>query len=202
MGGVEASSRKLRGIYARKNNEYRFISLGFNSTQSASELLQATALNLREEEQCTRVRTMPDRTTTTTPAVRGRPFAKGNGGRRPGSKNKNSLILASLSDGEQEELLRKGYELANAGNVPMLKLFLGRILPRERAIRIDLPQMQFADDAVEALGAILRAVSEGLIKPGEGADLANLVNSYARAIDIADLVRRIDTLEAKMMGRA
>jgi hypothetical protein len=145
---------------------------------------------------------MTNQTTTTTPAVRGRPFPKGNGGRRPGSKNQNTLILEALSDGDKEELVRKGIELAKAGDVSMLKFFLSRMLPRERPIRIDLPKMEFADDAVEAIGAIARAVTEGLITPSEGAALANLMNSYARVIDIADLVRRIDTLEAKMMGRA
>src|SRR6516165_1845544 len=100
---------------------------------------------------------MTNQTITTRASVRGRPFAKGNGGRRPGSKNKNSLILEVLSDGDKEELVRKGLELANAGDVSMLKFFLSRILPRERAITIALPQMEFADDAVEALGSILRA---------------------------------------------
>jgi hypothetical protein len=145
---------------------------------------------------------MANQTTISAPAVRGRPFAKGNGGRRPGSKNKNSLILEVLSDGDKEQLVRKGIELAKAGDVSMLKFFLSRILPRERPIGIDLPRMEFADDAVEALGSIVRAVAEGSISSSEGADVANLVNCYARAIDIADPVRRIDTLEAKMMGRA
>jgi hypothetical protein len=145
---------------------------------------------------------MTDQTKTTTPAVRGRPFTKGNGGRRPGSKNQSTLILAALSDGDKEELVRKAVELAKAGDVPMLKFLLSRVLSRERTIRIDLPKMEFADDAVEALGAIVRAVSEGSITPGEGADLANLVNSHVRAIDIADLVKRNDALEAKIMGLA
>ena len=145
---------------------------------------------------------MTDQTTTRTPAVRGRPFAKGNGGRRPGSKNKNSLILEVLSDGDKEELVRKGLELAKAGDVSMLKFFLSRLLPRERPIRIDLPRMEFADDAVEALGLIVSAVAQGSITPGEGADLANLVNSYCRAIDAADLVKRMDALEARINGCA
>jgi hypothetical protein len=148
------------------------------------------------------VSTLTDQTITTTPAVRGRPFAKGNGGRRPGSKNQSTLILEALSDGDKEELVRKGLEIAKAGDVSMLKFFLSRILPRERPIRIDLPQMEFADDAVEALGSIVRAVSEGAIAPSEGADLATLVNSSAHAIEIADLVKRIDALEAKIMGVA
>ena len=145
---------------------------------------------------------MTNQTTTTTPAVRGRPFPRGNGGRRPGSKNQSTLILEALSDGDKEELVRKGLEIAKAGDVSMLKFFLSRILPRERPIRIDLPQMEFADDAVEALGSIVRAVSEGLISPSEGADVANLVNSYARAIDMADVLKRLDALEGRINGSA
>jgi len=145
---------------------------------------------------------MANQITTGTPAVRGRLFVKGNGGRRHGSKKKNSLILEALSDSDKEELVRKGIELAKAGDVSMLKFFLSRILPRERLIRIDLPQMQFADDAVEALGSIVRAVSDGSITPGEGADLANLVNSYGRAIDMADAARRLDALEVRLNASA
>jgi hypothetical protein len=162
----------------------------------------STALKLWEEEQCTRVRTMTDQPPTTTSHVRGRPFAKGNGGRRPGSKNQGTLIRAAILDGDKEELVRKGIEVAKAGDVSMLKFLLSRILPRERPIRIDLPKMEFADDAVEALGAIARAVTEGSITPAEGADLANIVNSLCRAIDIADLVKRMDALEAKILCRA
>ena len=58
-----------------------------------------------------------------TPRVRGRPFRNGNGGRPPGSKNQNTLILEALSHGDKEELVRKGLELAKAGDVSMLRFF-------------------------------------------------------------------------------
>ena len=58
--------------------------------------------------------------------------------------------------------------------------------------------MDFADDAVEALGHIMRAVSEGRISPSEAAALGTLVNSYTRAIDMADVVKRLDSLEAQI----
>ena len=133
-------------------------------------------------------------------APRGRPFANGNPGRRPGSKNRTTLIAAALLDGEADELVRKGLELAKAGNVAMLKFLLGRILPRERLIKLELPQMDFADDAVEALGCIMRAVSEGAISPSEGAALAALMNSHTAAIELADVAKRLDTLEAEIKG--
>jgi hypothetical protein len=132
--------------------------------------------------------------------TRGRPFGPGNGGRPPGSKNKSTEIAAALLEGDREALLRKGLELAKAGNVPLLKYFYDRMLPRDRVITIELPKMEFADDAVEALGAVTSAVCEGKITPAEGAHLATLVNSYARAIDIADLVKRMDALEARLNG--
>jgi hypothetical protein len=60
--------------------------------------------------------------------------------------------------------------------------------------------MEYADDAVEALGSIAQAVSAGQISPGEGAALAAIINSYARAIDLADLVKRLETVE-QQLGR-
>jgi hypothetical protein len=56
--------------------------------------------------------------------------------------------------------------------------------------------MDFADDAVEAIGSIMRAVSEGMITPSEAASMATLVKSYTEAIDIADVVKRMDSVEA------
>jgi hypothetical protein len=134
------------------------------------------------------------------PSGRGRPFAEGNPGRPPGSKNRSTLIAQSLLDGEGEELLRKAIEVAKTGDVGMLKFLLSRILPRERPVKVELPDMSFADDAVEALGSVAQAVAEGNISPSEAASLATLINCYSRAIDIADLVARMDQMERKLRG--
>ena len=88
------------------------------------------------------------------PVPRGRPFANGNPGRKPGSRNRATL-LAALLDGKAKDLVRKALEIAMAGDVGMLKFLLGRILPRERLIKLDLPRMDFADDAVEAIGIVI-----------------------------------------------
>jgi hypothetical protein len=82
----------------------------------------------------------------------------------------------------------------------MLKFLLGRFLPRERLIKLDLPQIKFADDAVESYRVITHAVCEGQITPNEAAALATLVNSQAKAIDMADVVKRLDSLEAQIKG--
>ena len=131
-------------------------------------------------------------------SARGRPFSRGNSGRKPGSKNRATVLTAALVEGDAQEVLGKAVELAKAGNVVMLKFLLGRILPRERLIKLDLPRMEFVDDAVEALGRVMGAVSEGRISPSEAAAMATLINSYTRAIDMADVVKRLDTLEAQV----
>jgi hypothetical protein len=127
--------------------------------------------------------------------VRGRPFAKGNGGRKPGSKNRTTLVAEALLKGEEADLVRKAIELAKAGDVQMLKFLLDRILPKERSVHVDLPAMERADDAVDALGAIINAVGTGQIAPDEAAALATLVATYARVINVYELESRLDKIE-------
>jgi hypothetical protein len=126
---------------------------------------------------------------------RGRPFAKGNPGRPSGSKNKTTLIAASLLEDEAEELIRTAIELAKAGDKDMLKFLLGRVLPKERAIRLDLPSVDSAAEAVDALASVTAAVSTGEITPSEGAALGSLIGSCSRTIDVAELEAEIDRLE-------
>jgi hypothetical protein len=127
--------------------------------------------------------------------VRGRPFEKGNGGRRLGSKNRTTLVADALLKDEELELVRKAIELAKAGDTQMLKFLLDRILPKERSVRVDLPEMERADDAVDALGAIINAVGTGQIALSEAAALATLVGVYARTIDVHELESRLDKIQ-------
>jgi len=129
--------------------------------------------------------------------VRGRPFTKGNGGRKPGARNHATLVAAALLEGEATELIKKAIELAKDGNVAMLKMFLGPILPRERLIQIELPNPTASDhDPVETMARIITAVTEGKISPSEGAAVASLFECYRRTVEVAQLVQRIEELEA------
>jgi hypothetical protein len=73
-------------------------------------------------------------------------------------------------------------------------------LPHERRVTLDLPPIQLADDAVEAQGSVLNAVSTGMISPNEGAALSTVIKSLREAIDLADVVRGLDALDAEMRG--
>ncbi|MGI9073542.1 MAG: hypothetical protein ACR2JB_20040, partial [Bryobacteraceae bacterium] len=62
-------------------------------------------------------------------------------GRPEGSRNRATLAVQVLLDGECETLTRKAIELAKTGDMAALRLCLERILPpaRDRGIRISLP---------------------------------------------------------------
>jgi hypothetical protein len=155
----------------------------------------ASYIALRERNQKTE-KVMPSGDTPA--SVPGRPFEKGNGGRKPGSKNRVTAVAQALLRREETELVRKAIELAKGGDVQMLKFLLDRILPKERSVRVELPEFLVASDAVEALGAIIGAIGAGEISPQEGASLATLVATYARAINVADLEVRLEALEREL----
>jgi hypothetical protein len=94
--------------------------------------------------------------------------------------------------------VRVAIDLAKAGDRDMLKFLLGRLLPKERTIRLNLPDMQLAADAVEALAAVTNAVSTGELTPSEGAALGSLIGSSSRAIDTYDLELAIDHFKEKL----
>src|SRR5262249_45365503 len=129
---------------------------------------------------------------------RGRPFAKGNPGRRRGSRNKATLLAASLAKEQGEELLRKAVEMAMGGNVHLMKFLLGRILPRERPVQLELPRLDYAHDSADAMAEIVEAVASGRISPREAADLSEIISAFVRAIDITDAQMEIDALKSKL----
>src|SRR6476619_1216211 len=97
------------------------------------------------------------------PRRRGRPFQKGNAGRRLGSRNRTTVVAEALLRDEAVELVRKAIEMAKAGDPQMLKFLLDRILPKECSVRLNLPPMDEVSNAAGALGAIIGAVGNGHI---------------------------------------
>ena len=129
---------------------------------------------------------------------RGRPFAKGNGGRKLGSRNRASLLADALLEGEEEELVRKGIELAKAGDPQMLKFFLDKILPKDRPVKIDLPSIESRSDLTAAYATIVKAVGAGEVTPSEGSAVAALLATIARFIDDVEVVAQFRKMEEQL----
>jgi hypothetical protein len=125
------------------------------------------------------------------------------GGRPKGALNKSTLAIQALLEGEAEALTRKAVELAKSGNPMALRLCLERLLPprKDRPISFTMPKVEAAADLPKALGAILEAVAQGEITPGEGQAIAALVEAYRRGVELANMERRLEAIESVLKGR-
>ncbi|WP_082459229.1 DUF5681 domain-containing protein [Bosea thiooxidans] len=134
---------------------------------------------------------------------RGRPFRHGSvanpRGRPKGSRNKATLAIEALLEGEAEALTRKAIELALSGDIVALRLCLDRVAPtrKERAIYFDMPAILSASDLPIATSALLRAASAGDLTPSEARELGSLVDTHIKALQVADLNARLEFLESK-----
>lgn len=126
-------------------------------------------------------------------------FAPGNPGRPKGARHKVSLAVEALLEGQAEALTKKAIENALEGDTTALRLCLERIAPprKDVPVRFDLPAMKSAQDASQAAGAVLTAVSQGELTPIEGAGVMALVDAFRRTLETCELERRIAALEGR-----
>ena len=133
--------------------------------------------------------------------TRGRPFQKGNPGRPLGAKNKRPAYLRGLVLAEGDELVKTLLEKAKAGEPFALRLAVEIMMGtrQERLLPgLDLPTIKSAADGPRVLAAILKAVADGLISPGEGEALVNIVDRTISAFESRDVENRIKRIEASV----
>jgi uncharacterized protein DUF5681 len=76
-------------------------------------------------------------------------------GKLKGTRNKITLAVEALLDGEAETIIRKAIELAKDGDLAALRLCLDRIAPprKDRPVLFELPPVSSAADAANAAAA-------------------------------------------------
>lgn len=132
---------------------------------------------------------------------RGRPFEKGRSGnpagRRAGCRNRATIAAAALLEGEAAALTRRVVELALVGDPTAMRLCIERILPpcRERAVKFALPPIESAADIAAAMKAVTSALAGGALTPGEAGTIAQVVDTFVRAIETSDFDRRLRLVE-------
>jgi hypothetical protein len=132
------------------------------------------------------------------PKGRFQPGKSGNPrGRSRGSRNRATLLAASLLDGQAQELVQQAIGLALAGDVVALRLCVERVLAPRRLERVQfaMPPLAKVEDAGKALAAIAAAVAKGDLAPAEAGDLAALVQSFVRAIEAHEFDLRLAEVE-------
>lgn len=127
-----------------------------------------------------------------------RPGQSGNPAGKPrGLRNRATLALEAILDGEGELITRKAIELAKGGDAQALRMCLDRLMPsrKDRPVTFDLPEIATTADLPRATNALLQAVASGDLTPSEAGDIGKAVDAHVRAIEAADLHQRLLRLE-------
>ena len=131
----------------------------------------------------------------------GKPFdagVSGNPAGRPaGARNKATVAIEALLEGEAAAIGRKAIDMALEGDSMAMRLCLERLAPvrRGRPIRFSLPALDGPDDLVKALGGLLRATADGELSPEEAVTVATILETKRRAHETVDLENRLAALE-------
>jgi hypothetical protein len=132
---------------------------------------------------------------------RGRPFKAGRSGNpegRPrGSRNKVTIAVEALLDGEAKAIVRKAVEKALEGDIAALRLCLERLLPprRDRPVVFDIPKIEGVSDALNASSAVLTACAAGTLSPGEAVEIMGLISSHVRVLEMTEIEASLTALE-------
>jgi hypothetical protein len=119
------------------------------------------------------------------------PGQSGNPAGRPrGARNKTTVLLEQLLEGNAEPIVGRLIAQAKEGNPNALGLLIPALLPKRKdaPIELDLSPLEEASDAPGAIAAIITAVCAGEITPTEGTSLTRMVEAYVRAKQRTDEV--------------
>lgn len=124
-------------------------------------------------------------------------FAAGNTGRPKGSRNKATLAIENLLQGQAEALTQTAVAKALEGDSMALRLCMERIAPapKDQAVSFSLPKMNNALDASEAAGSLLTAVSKGKLTPIGATRVMGLIDSYRRTLELTEIKERLRALD-------
>jgi hypothetical protein len=134
--------------------------------------------------------------------TRGRPFQPGQtanpAGRPKGSRNRATVALEKILEGDAESILRKAITLAQDGDPTAMRLCLDRLMPsrRDRPVIFELPAIETTEDLPKATNALLQAVAAGDLTPSEASDIGKALDAHMKAIETAEIVARLAKLEA------
>jgi hypothetical protein len=106
-------------------------------------------------------------------------------GRPRGARNKRTIALENIMDGESEVITRKVVEMAKGGHIAAIRLVIDRLAPtqRDRTVDFELPPLNTPADAVTASAAIAAGVAAGDLTPLEAAQLSKVVHAYVQALE-------------------
>jgi hypothetical protein len=138
--------------------------------------------------------------TTPRKDTRFQPGQSGNpAGKKPGTRNRMTILAEQIAADRMGVIAAKAAEKAEEGDARLCAFFLGRAIarPRGRLLELDLPRTDTAEGVVRAGADLLAAAAAGIVTAEEAQSLGALLDAQRRALETAELERRIAALEAK-----
>lgn len=126
------------------------------------------------------------------PGKSGNPY-----GRPAGSRNKATLAIEALLDGEAEALTKTCIEKAMGGDMTALKLCMDRICPprKDAPVAFKMPPVSNVSDAALVMRSVMEEVATGSISPSEAKAISELLECYRRLVEASDFEHRLTALE-------
>jgi hypothetical protein len=130
--------------------------------------------------------------------VRGRPFQKGNPGKKPGTRSHAARFLENMKAGDAKAIIAAMTAKAKSGNVLAAELLLSRLapIPKQRRVAFNWPTNLSAEGIGVAFDAIMVGIGEGSIGPDEGLQIANILKMKAAIMETHELQKDIADLKA------
>ena len=135
---------------------------------------------------------------------RGKPFPKGRSGnprgKPKGARHKTTLLAEKLMQDDAANIVNAVLTAARAGDMTAARIVLDRILParRDNPVTFALPKIKRPADAVAASAALLSAVADGRLTPGEALEVSKLIEGFVKTLEVAELEERLAELEERM----
>ena len=135
---------------------------------------------------------------------RGKPFPKGRSGnprgKPKGARHKTTLLAEKLMQNDAENIVNAVLAAARDGDMTAARIVLDRIAParRDSPVAFALPKIKRPADAVAASAAILAAVADGRLTPGEALEVSKLIEGFVKTLEVAELEARLNELEERM----
>lgn len=132
------------------------------------------------------------------------PGQSGNPAGRPrGARNKKTIALEALLDGESEALMQKMIGMAKVGDDLAMRLCMERMLApqRERPVPLHLPRIESEADARRASAEVIAALGEGEITPKEAEHLMRAIAGAAVIMQSSEIAARLQRIEQRLTER-
>ena len=135
--------------------------------------------------------------------TRGKPFQPGNTfgkGRPAGSRNKATLALEALIEGQGEDVVNTIIASAKDGDMSAARALLDRLVPKRKSAPapIALSPAASASDLEGALFEVFNRLADQSLAPEEAAQITGVIANHIKLHETLMLEERISQLEAKI----